>query len=89
MKSLFENTLGKKIKALRSENGGEYIKREFQQLCALDGIRMQHSVQYTPQHNGVADRKNRSLKYMDTCLLEGRDLPPYLWAKKVNYALYI
>ena len=48
-KVLAENNLGKKIKALRLDNGGEYIKREFQQLCASTSIQMQHSIPYNPQ----------------------------------------
>ena len=88
-KALDENTLGNKIKALISDNGGEYIKREFQQLCASTCIQMQHSSPYTPQQNGVAKRKNRSLKEMDTCLLEAINIPPYLWDEAVNYGSYI
>ena len=44
---------------------------------------MEHSVPYTPQHNGVAERKNRSLKEMETCLLQAKNIPP-LWAEVVN-----
>ena len=65
-KSLAENTLGKKIKEIRSDNGGGYIKREFLQLCALGGIKMDHSLPYTPHQNGVAKRKNKDLKDMAT-----------------------
>ena len=49
---------------------------------------MEHSVPYTPHHNGVAKRKNRSLKEMETCLLQDKKLPP-LWAEAVNCASYI
>ena len=87
-RALTENTLGKKIKEIRSYNG-EYIKREVQQLCASIYIQMQHSVPYTPQQNGVSERKNRSLKEMATCLLEARNIPPYLWVEEVNYSSYI
>ena len=48
-KSLAENTLEKNLKVLGSDNGGEYIKIEFQQLCASIIFQMQHSVPYTPQ----------------------------------------
>ena len=65
-KALVENTLGKKIKALISYNGGDYIKREFQQLCTSKCIEMQDSVPYTPQQNGVVERNNRYLKEMAT-----------------------
>ena len=50
---------------------------------------MQHSVPYTPQQNGVAKRKNMSLKDMATFLLEATDLPPYLWDEALNYDSYI
>ena len=49
---------------------------------------MQHSVPYTPQRNGVAERKNRSLKDMATYLLEARYLPSCLWVEAMNYASY-
>ena len=50
---------------------------------------MEHSVPYTPQQNGVAERKNRSLKEMETCLLQANNLPPSLWDEFVNYDFYI
>ena len=50
---------------------------------------MEHSVPYKPQQNGVAERKNRSLKEMTTCLLQAKNLPPSLWVEAVNYASYI
>ena len=50
---------------------------------------MEHSIPYTPQQNGVAERKNRSLKEMATCLLHAKNLPPSLWAEVVNCASYI
>ena len=45
---------------------------------------MEHSAPYTPQHNGVAERKNRSLKEMETCLLKEKNLPPCLWDEVVS-----
>ena len=68
-KAMVENSFKKKIKSIRSDKEGEYIKREFHHYYELEGIQMEHSVPYTPQQNGVAERKNRSLKEMETCLL--------------------
>ena len=68
-KSLAKNTLAKKKKEFRFDNGGEYVKREFHHLCASTRIQMKHLVPYTPQQNGVAKRMNTSLKEMATCLL--------------------
>ena len=86
---MVENNFNKKIKLIRSDGGGEYLKIYFQNFCESEGIRMEHLVPYTPQQNGVAKRKNRSLKEMETCLLHGKHLPPSLWDEAVNYASYL
>ena len=50
---------------------------------------MEHLVPYTPQQNGVAKRKNRSLKEMTTYLLQAKNIPPSLWEETVNCDSYI
>ena len=50
---------------------------------------MEHLVPYTPQQNGVDERKNISLKEMATCLLHAKHLPPSLWAEAVKCASYL
>ena len=87
LKSLIENASRKKIKTLRSDNGGEYISNEFLYICYEIGIQIQHSFPYTPQQNGVAERKNRSLKEMTTCMLEAKKLAANLWAEAMNVAV--
>ena len=57
-KVVVENQLERKIKALRSDRGGEYESNEFSDYCALHGIIHQTSAIFTPQQNGVAERKN-------------------------------
>jgi hypothetical protein len=46
-------------------------------------------VPYTPQQNGVAERKNWSLKEMENCMLQSKSLAPKLWAEDINFAAYI
>ena len=75
-KALVENQFGRKLKVLRYENGGDYVKNKFIEYCANAGIQMQHSIPYTPPQNGVAERKNRALKEMATCMMEAETLPP-------------
>ena len=70
LKALIENASRLKIKILRSDNGGVYFSNDLLHICSQSGIQVQHSIPYTPQQNGVAERKNQSLKEMTTCMLE-------------------
>jgi transposase InsO family protein len=79
----------KKIKSLHTDNGGEYVNKDVQHLCDEAGIQLQHIVPYTLQQNGVAERKNRSLKEMASCMLHARSLPSKIWDEALNYANYI
>ena len=53
--------MGKQVKALRSENGGEFISSEFKDFCSAEGIRRELIVPHNPQQNRVAERKNRTI----------------------------
>ena len=88
-KELVENQSGNKIKILRNENRKEYVNKNLQHLFEECGIQMQHSIPYTPQQNGVAKRKNISLKEMETCMIEGRELNPNLWAEAISFSIHI
>ncbi|GJV91776.1 retrotransposon protein, putative, ty1-copia subclass [Tanacetum coccineum] len=67
-KTEVENQLGKKIKVVRSDRGGEYVA-PFAEFCAKHGIRHEFTAPYSPQQNGIAERKNRTLKEMVTAML--------------------
>ena len=60
-KALVENMMGKKIKTLQSDNGGEYIDGDFLGFCTKEGIRREWIVPYNPDQNGVAEKKNRTI----------------------------
>ncbi|KAJ0916719.1 putative RNA-directed DNA polymerase [Helianthus annuus] len=60
-KSDVENETNLKVKCLKSDNGGEYISKQFTDYCAKEGIKMIKTVPGTPQQNGVAERMNRTL----------------------------
>ena len=49
----------------------------------------QHSIPYTPEQNGVAERKNQSLKEMTTCMLGSKKIPANLWDEYMHYVAYI
>ena len=87
-KAYVEKFSGKNIKVLRSDNGKECFNNNLQYLHEENDIKM-HSVPYTPQKNGVAERKIRALKEMATCMLEACYLYPKLWDGEINYVAYV
>jgi transposase InsO family protein len=61
-KALIEKQFEHQIQRLRTNNGGEYVKNNFKSYCTTQGIQMKHTIPYTPQQNGVFERKNHTLK---------------------------
>ena len=55
---LVENQSGKKLKCLRTDNGGEYISKAFADFCDSKGIKQELTTPYNPSQNGVAERMN-------------------------------
>ena len=77
-KNEVENQLSKKIKVLRSDRGGEY-DTPFNLFCSEHGIIHQTTAPYSPQSNGVAEWKNRTLKEMMNAMLISSGLPQNMW----------
>ena len=84
-----ENQTEKKIKALRTDNGGEFCKKEFEELCKKCGIARQKTTPYTPQQNGVVERMNRTLMEKARSMLSGTGLGQEFWAEAVETACYL
>ena len=80
-KALVEKDSRKQVKALRSDNGGEYISGEFKEFCSKEGIRRELIAPHNPQQNGVAERKNRTIVGAAQAMLHDQGLPIHLWAE--------
>jgi transposase InsO family protein len=76
-----ENQTGKKIKVLRSDNGGKYTSNELNELCVREDIKRELKIPYNPQKNGVAERKNGAIIGVSRSMLHDQGLPLFLWAK--------
>ncbi|KAJ9544786.1 hypothetical protein OSB04_024493 [Centaurea solstitialis] len=87
-KNEVENHHNKRIKVLRSDRGGEYVS-PFAEFCGNNGIRQEFTAPYSPQQNGIAERKNRTLKEMMNAMLLSSGLPPFMWGEAVLSANYI
>lgn len=88
-KAMAEKQSGYVIKTLRSDRGGEYMSREFQDFCKNNGIHQQYTARYTPQQNGVAERKNRTIMEMARSMFKAKNLPNEYWGAAVKYAVHI
>lgn len=80
---------GKEIKILRTDGGGEYTSKEFQYFCEKKGIDHEVTVPYTPQHSGLAERRNKTLLNMARCMLRGKGMPHCYWEEAVSTAAYV
>ncbi|KAG6510524.1 hypothetical protein ZIOFF_028548 [Zingiber officinale] len=88
-KFLIENKTEYKIKALRTDRGGEFLSTEFTQFCEDEGIERHLTAAYTPQQNGVVERRNRTVMVMARSLLKSTHMPARLWAEAVRHAVYL
>ena len=81
--------LTRKSKILKSDRGGEYVSNDFSELYAKFGIIHQTTASHTPQQNGIAERKNRTLKEMVNSMLVSSGAPQNLWGEALLTANYI
>jgi IS30 family transposase len=88
-KALIKNLSERKIKILRSDNGGEYTSKEFVSFCRDVGIKRELTTPYNPQQNGVAERKNRTIMEAVKTMIHDQDLPMCLWAEAAMAAVYV
>ncbi|GJX58524.1 putative ribonuclease H-like domain-containing protein [Tanacetum coccineum] len=84
-----ENQLNHKVKVIRSDNGTKFKNREMDEFCGQKGIKREYNVTRTPQPNGVAERKNRTLIEATKTMLTDSLLPIVFWAEAVNTACYV
>jgi hypothetical protein len=88
-KALIENLSERKIKILRSDNGGEYTSKEFVNFCKVVGIKRELTTPYNPQQNRVAKRKNRTIMEAVKTMIHDQDLPMFLWAEATKTTVYV
>ena len=88
-KALVERSSGRKLKVLRTDNGGEYTSTKFEDYLKAEGVRHERTVAKTPEQNGVAERLNRTLVETVRSMLIDSKLPHKFWAEALATAAYL
>nr|GEV16209.1 hypothetical protein [Tanacetum cinerariifolium] len=84
-----ENLKELRVKIIRCGNRGEFRNKEMNDFCLKKGIKREFSNARTPQQNGVAERRNRTLIEAARTMLADAKLPVTFWAEAVNTACYV
>ncbi|MBW0525407.1 hypothetical protein O181_065122 [Austropuccinia psidii MF-1] len=85
-KKMMETQHYRSLKRLTSDQGGEFINSHFKHLSDECGFIHSFSPAYTPEHNGFAERANRTILEKTRCMLNASNLPTNYWAKAVSTA---
>lgn len=84
-----EMEVGQKLKTLRTDRGGEFCSSLFHAFCKNHGIKRELTAPYTPEQNGVAERKNRTVVEMARSLMKEKNLEDCFWGEAVATAVYL
>nr|GEU75399.1 putative ribonuclease H-like domain-containing protein [Tanacetum cinerariifolium] len=84
-----ENLIDLKVKIIKCDNRGEFRNKEMNEFCTKKRIRREFSNDRTPQQNGVAEKRNRTLIEAARTMLADAKLPVTFWAEAVNTACYV
>jgi transposase InsO family protein len=87
--AIVENQTDRKLKCLRSDNGGQYKSNKFFQFCQEHGIRREHTAPYSPEQNGVAERRNWTIQERIVSMLHHSGLTDGFWAEALLTAVHI
>lgn len=88
-RALVEKGTENRVKALRTDRGGEFCSNRFKAYCEDAGIQRHYTAPYTPQQNGVVERRNRTVVSMARSLLKEMHMPSFFWGEAVRHAVYI
>jgi transposase InsO family protein len=83
-----QNEFGLRIKKIRSDNGTEFKNSQIEGFLEEEGIKHEFSSPYTPQQNGIVERKNRTLLDMAMTMLDEYKAPDRFWAEAINTTCY-
>lgn len=88
-RSKVENETGEKLKVLRTDRGGEFLSKQFDEYCEETGLEHHYTAPYSLQQNGVVERRNWTVLEMTRSCLKSMGVPNVLWGEAVTHAVYV
>lgn len=88
-RALVETSTEHKVKMLRTDRGGEFCSNRFAAYCEDTGVARQYTAPYTPQQNGVVERRNRTVVAMARSFLKEMKVPSFLWGEAIRHSVYV
>jgi hypothetical protein len=88
-KAITETQTGKRLKAIRSGRGGEFMSRDFKELCDEHGIKREYTIPRTPQQNGVVERQNRTVQEMARSMKNEKNISQTYWVEAIHIAVHV
>jgi transposase InsO family protein len=89
IKALAESDQEVKLRAFRIDRGGEFNSFEFTTFCEEAGIRRNTTAPYSPQQNGVVERRNQTVVEMAHSLMKSMGVSATFWAEAIGTAVHI
>jgi transposase InsO family protein len=77
------------LKKIRSDNGSEFKNSRIEDYCDEKGVKHEFSAKYTPEQNGVVERKNRTLIDMARSMLSEYNILDTFWTEAINTACHV
>ena len=82
VKESAEAESGKKLRVLRTDRGGKFTAVQFAEYCAGEGVRRHLTAPYSPQQNGVVERRNQTIVGMALSMMKAKRMPPEFWGRR-------
>lgn len=86
---MVENLYMARVGIRSSDGGGEYTSIAFKDYLSTNGITHEMSCPYTPQQNGIAERKRRHITETGLAMMFHARVPRFLWTEAFHTAVYI
>jgi hypothetical protein len=88
-KALAETQIGKRLKVVILDWGGEFMSRDFKEFCDEHGIKREYIIPGTPQQNGVVERKNRTVQEMARSMMNEKNIGQTYWVEAIHTIVHV